>query len=185
MSRDWPQLKQIYLSTKLCTTTSVLTTDVKIPPAACDSKGRIHTGVLMHQTSAWEPFIGHTANVARAYALTQKTSENIAAACVYHYCTGRRSTPPNRKQIPNAAAFEKTDANYNDILKKAPNVSPFAVPFFHILQLTLPVGRRIHSLAANCVRRTWTTSFGPGRLLQFVCIFGIIIGGGVHTGTFL
>ena len=31
----------------------------------------------MHQTSAWEPFIGHTVNVARAYAWTQKTSVPI------------------------------------------------------------------------------------------------------------
>ena len=56
--------------------------------------------------------------------------------------------------------------------KQANNVSDFAIPFYDILILTLPVGTRVHDLARASLQMNWTTSWGPGRILNDLLFSG-------------
>ena len=162
-ARDWAELKRLYDDTQLCDTRSVRF----VPEPAHDMQGRLHLPVLQRATCKWEPFIGSTAREARAKALTHSSMEMKAAHCCYNYFIGRSTEPISRANVQDVVAVESRGGDYGSILKDN-GVSAFARPFYHIMLLTLPVGKRIHSLAAKRLRSDLHTSYGPGRIVNRV-----------------
>ncbi len=125
----------------------------------------------MRSTCKWEPFLGAAAQQARHAALcASRVPETMAAHACYTYTTGRGTQPPKRGIQGNLWA-EQRGGDYHKILHNS-NVSPFAVPFYDILMLTLPLGARIHSLARTSLQLHWTTSWGPGRIVNALLFAG-------------
>ena len=157
MNRDWAVLQKFLADTHL----------MRLSPAQAaehprGADGRCHPHVFMQQTCRWEPFLGATADAARAAALrTQDRPEAMAARACMAYTTGRRTKALEQRVLE----AEREGGDYHAILK-ANDVPKFAIPFYDLLVLSLPVGDRVHVLARTSLRENWTTSCGPGRLLN-------------------
>ena len=72
-------------------------------------------------------------------------------------------TPPEgernlSRDVPEAAAAEKPGGDYHGIFR-GNEVPGFAIPFYDILILGLPMGPRIRDLARESLQTHWTTSW--------------------------
>ena len=80
------------------------------------------------------------------------------AACK-SYTTGRGTKP-----IPQDISLGN-NSDYHEFLKRA-KVTPFAMPFYDLIVLTLDVPSCVHTMAMHSIRKNWITSYGPGRIFN-------------------
>ena len=107
---------------------------------------------------------------ARHTALsTSRVPETVTANACCAYNKGVRG------DVPGALAAKQPGGDYHTLLREN-EVSAFAVPFYDMFILTLPVGARIHNLARASIASRWTTSWGPGRIVNDLLFAGKRIG---------
>jgi hypothetical protein len=138
---------------------------------AVDDSGYFYPGVQFGLTCQWEPYEGKTSDNARTCAAAASTDEDRVTAAFRNYVNcpqyERDKVMARRQMLPPMQAGQSLDAYLHEL--QAPD---FMKPFYLILTLTLALSPARHAEALHCLKRSWSTSYGGGKVINGLLFAG-------------